>query len=123
MQQHKLEVKSKNFFVRGYATLESAGNSYDMRFTGINMNKVGATEWFGTYTGAYLQAVMGGATDEQAHAGARVVADQLTPQPGTPEFQRLFDQVTSDPDVATGSKFLIIQVHMLLKETIILVVC
>ena len=106
LQQHKLEVKSKNFFVRGYATLESAGNSYDMRFTGINMNKVGATEWFGTYTGAYLQAVMGGATDEQAHAGARVVADQLTPQPGTPEFQRLFDQVTSDPDVATGSKFL-----------------
>jgi len=106
LQQHKLEIKSKNFFVRGYATLESAGNSYDMRFTGINMNKVGATEWFGTYTGAYLQAVMGGATDEQAHAGARVAADQLTPQPGTPEFQRLFDKVTSDPDVATGSKFL-----------------
>ena len=107
MQQHKLEIKSNDFFVRGYTIMESAGNSYDMRFTGINMNKVGATEWFGTYTGAYLQAVVGGASDAQAHSLARTVADDaLTPQPGTPEFTRLFNKVTSDPDVATGSKFL-----------------
>jgi len=106
LQQHKLEIRSDDFFVRGYATLESAGNSYDMRFTGINMNKVGATEWFGTYAGAYLQGVIGGATDEQAHAGARVAADQLTPQPGTPEFNALFNEVISDPDISSGSKFL-----------------
>jgi len=105
LQQHKLEVKSDNFFVRGYITSEAAGNSYDMRFTGINMNKVGATEWFGTYAGAYLQGVIDGATDDQAHAGARIAADQLTPQPGTPEFKALFDKVISDPDVLTGSKF------------------
>jgi len=107
LQQHKLEVKSKDFFVRGYLTSENAGSSYDMRFTGINMNKVGAQEWFGTYTGAYLQAVLGGATSEQAHAGARVFADtNLTPQPGSPEFRQLFEKVTSDPNVATGSKFI-----------------
>ncbi len=105
MQSHKLEIKSDVFFVRAYNISESAGNSYDMRFTGINMNKVGATEWFGTYTGAYLQAVLGGATDEIAHAGARIVADQLTPQPGTPEFNALYDEVTNDSNVATGSKF------------------
>ncbi len=105
MQSHKLEVKSNNFFVRGYLINENAGNSYDMRFTGINMNKIGATEWFGTYAGAYLQGVIGGATDEQAHAGARIAADQLTPQPGTPEFKALFDQVTQDSNIATGSKF------------------
>ncbi len=105
MQSHKLEVRSDNFFVRAYNINESAGNSYDMRFTGINMNKIGATEWFGTYAGAYLQAVIGGATDEQAHAGARIAADQLTPQPGTPEFKALFNEVTSDSDISTGSKF------------------
>ena len=106
LQQHKLEVRGDNFFIRGYSTSETAGDSYDMRFTGINMNKVGATEWFGTYAGAYLVGVLGGATDEQAHAGARVAADALTPQPGTPEFKALFDKVTNDPDISTGSKFL-----------------
>ncbi len=117
IQQHKLEIRGDNFFVRGYSTSEKAGDSYDMRFTGINMNKVGASEWFGTYAGAYVQGagqvLAGGgnpfdpAVQSQLHAGARAFADQtMTPQPGTPEFKALFDQVTSDPDISTGSKFL-----------------
>ena len=106
MQQHKLELKSKDFFVRGYMINESAGNSYDMRFTGINLSKENATEWFGTYAGAYLQAVLGGATSEAAHAGARIVADDAyTLQPGTPEFNEAYDRIINDPDVDTGSKF------------------
>ncbi|MBN4070550.1 TonB-dependent receptor [Olleya sp. AH-315-F22] len=106
IQQHKLEVRGDNFFVRGYSTAEVAGDSYDMRFTGINMNKVGATQWFGLYAANYLGGIFGGLTPDQAHAGARVAADVLTPQPGTPEFKTLFNQITSDPDIATGSKFL-----------------
>ena len=39
MQQHKLEVKGKNFFVRGYTTSEDGGQSYDMIFTGLNVNR------------------------------------------------------------------------------------
>ena len=55
---------------------------------------------------AYLGAVLGGATDAQAHAGARIVADDAeTLQPGTAEFDQLYNQVISDPDVNTGSKF------------------
>ena len=70
------------------------------------MNKYQAQEWFGTYAGAYLQAVLGGAADGQAHAGARIVADDAyTLQPGTAEFDQLYNQVISDPDVNTGSKF------------------
>ena len=107
LQQHRLEIKNDDFFLRGYITSENAGKSYDMRFTGINMNKVNATEWFGTYAGAYLQSVLGGADDATAHANARQAADAAyTPQPGTPEFQALFDKVTNDPDISTGSKFL-----------------
>jgi len=117
MQQHKLEIKNKNFFLRGYTTSENAGDSYDMRFTGINMNKVGATQWFGTYAGAYIQGagqvLLGGgnpldpATQTQLNMGARQYADNLlTPQPGTPAFIALFNKVTSDPSIATGSKFL-----------------
>jgi outer membrane receptor protein involved in Fe transport len=106
MQQHKLELRSKDFFVRGYMIDESAGNSYDMRFTGINLAKINASEWFGTYAGAYLQATLGGATNEQAHAGARIVADDAyTLQPGTAAFNTAYDQIINNPDVNEGSKF------------------
>ncbi|MFL1012477.1 TonB-dependent receptor [Flavisericum labens] len=115
LQQHKLEFRGDNFFLRGYTTIENAGNSYDMRFTGINMNKVGASEWFGAYAAAYAQGagqILGGggnpndpATQSQLHAGARTFADaNYTPQPGTPEFISLFNKVTNDPDITTGSK-------------------
>ncbi|WNH13807.1 TonB-dependent receptor [Thalassobellus suaedae] len=115
LQQHKLEFRGDNFFLRGYTTIENAGNSYDMRFTGINMNKVGASEWFGAYAAAYAQgagqiAGSGGnindlAIQTQIHNGARTFADNLyTPQPGTPEFIALFNKVTNDPDITTGSK-------------------
>ncbi|MFG6686824.1 TonB-dependent receptor [Mariniflexile sp. HNIBRBA6329] len=115
LQQHKLEFRGDNFFLRGYTTLENAGNSYDMAFTGINMNKVGAQQWFGAYAAAYAQgagAILSGggnpndpATQTQIHAGARTFADtNFTPQPGTPEFIALFNKVTNDPDITTGSK-------------------
>ena len=117
MQQHKIEIKNKNFFLRGYTTSETAGDSYDMRFTGINMNKVNATQWFGTYAGAYItgvgQVLQGGgnpldpAVQTQLNMGARQFADAtVTPQPGSPAFKTLFNKVTSDPSIATGSKFL-----------------
>ena len=106
MQQHKLEVTGTNFFVRGYLTDEDAGDSYDMRFAGINMNKADAATWFGTYVGAYLQASGQGAPADVAHSSARQYADaNVTLQPGTPEFKAALDAVTSDPDLLTGAKF------------------
>lgn len=106
MTQHKFEVMSKNFFVRGYVTSEDGGNSYDMEFTAININrswKPDAT-WFGQYAASYVQSTLGGATPSQAHAAARNIADTGRFLPGTPEFINAFNQVTSDPDVLTGSK-------------------
>ncbi|MDP3357810.1 MAG: TonB-dependent receptor [Lutibacter sp.] len=114
MQQHKLEFKGDNFFVRGYITDEDAGDSYDMRFAGINMNRANASQWFGTYAGAYLTGAgqilaAGGspanviAAAPQLHAGARQYADaNVTLQPGTPEFKAALDAVTSNPNIATG---------------------
>jgi hypothetical protein len=90
-------------------TTEDAGDSYDMRFTGINMAKYKAEEWFGDYLGGYLEAILGGANDKQAHAAARLAADsneETTPKPGSPLFNQLFDEITSDGDLTTGSKFI-----------------
>ena len=107
LQQHKIEVRNDNFFVRGYITDEDAGDSYDMRFTGININRFWKDDntWFGEYAGAYIQAALGGATSEQAHIIGRQTADTGRLIPGTPEFQNAFDRVTNDPDISTGSKF------------------
>ena len=109
LQQHKLEIRNDDFFVRAYITTEDAGDSYDMRFTGINMAKYKAQEWFGAYTEGYLTSVIGGANDEQAHSQARIFADSdetTTPKPGSELFNQLFDDITSDGDLSTGSKFI-----------------
>ncbi len=107
LQQHKLEFKNDNFFVRGYLTAESAGDSYDTRFTGININRSWKDDsvWFGEYAGAFVQATLAGVLPEQAHALARQTADTGRLLPGTPEFQQAFDAVTNDADLTTGSKF------------------
>ena len=106
MSQHKVEVKGKNFFVRGYTTTEDGGKSYDMLFTGLNINRKWKDDktWFGQYAGAFVQATLAGQTPENAHIISRGVADTGRFMPGTPEFQNAFNQVINDPDVLTGSK-------------------
>ena len=106
MQQHKLEFKGKNFFVRGYTTTEDGGNSYDMLFTGINVNRQwkADSQWFGEYAGAYIQSTLGGMTPENAHKVARSVADTGRLLPGSPGFKSAFDKVTNEASVLSGSK-------------------
>jgi outer membrane cobalamin receptor len=106
MQQHKLEIKGKNFFVRGYTTNEDGGKSYDMLFTGININRVWKDDktWFGQYAGAYIGATLAGQTPENAHIAARTTADTGRLIPGTAAFNAAFNKVISNPDVLTGSK-------------------
>ena len=107
MSQNKLEVKNDNFFVRGYITADNAGDSYDMNFTAININRSWRddTTWFGTYVGGFLGATLGGATEDQAHAVGRGGADQGRLLPGTPEFDAAFETVVNNPDLTTGAKF------------------
>ena len=106
MQQHKLELKGKNFFVRGYTTTEDGGNSYDMLFTGININRKWKDDrtWFGQYAGAYVQSTLLGATPTAAHQIARNTAETGRLIPGTDAFKTAFSQVTSEASVLSGSK-------------------
>lgn len=121
-QQHKLEVKNDNFFVRAYEVSDKAGKSYDMVFTGININRAwkSDTDWFQDYIGAYagleLTGNPGGLTDQQKHDFARSVADEVIDPdgvddgierfvPGSPEYVAAFNKSINDPDLRTGSKF------------------
>ncbi|WP_303316358.1 TonB-dependent receptor [Flavivirga abyssicola] len=107
LQQHKLEIKNDNFFLRGYVTADNAGDSYDMVFTGVNINRQWKTDevWFGEYTGAFIEGTLAGLNANQAHANARQAADTGRYEPGSPQFQNAFNTVINDPDVLTGSKF------------------
>lgn len=106
MEQHKLELKGKNFFLRGYTTTEDGGKSYDMLFTALNVNRSWKSDatWFGQYAGQYVQSTLGGATPAQAHAAARATADTGRLIPGTDAFKAAFNKVISNPDVLSGSK-------------------
>ena len=111
--QNKLEIKNDNFFVRGYLTEDKAGNSYDMVFTGLNVNRKWKSDedWFGqyvqTYIGTFLGTLQQGGTPNpsQIHQVARGVADTGRLIPGTPEFESAFNTVINDPDFLTGGKF------------------
>ncbi|MDT7831412.1 TonB-dependent receptor [Flavobacteriaceae bacterium S356] len=107
MEQHKLEVRGKNFFVRGYVTNEDAGDSYDTRFAAINVNRRWKDDntWFGEYVGAFVQGTLGGLLPAQAHVLARQTADTGRLIPGTQAFADTLAEVASDPSLSTGSKF------------------
>lgn len=109
MQQHKLEIRNKNFFVRGYTTAEKAGNSYDTRFTAININRAwkGDIPWFTDYALGYLTArfLNPSVTDEQGHAAGRANADAGRYVPGSAQFNSALARITADGDLTTGSKF------------------
>lgn len=106
-QQHKLEIRNDNFFVRGYVVSDKAGDSYDMVVTGIQIlnDWKNHSTYFGEYAGTYVQASLGGATNEQAHAAARAQAESGRFEPGTPEYQTAFNRSINDPNLITGSKF------------------
>ena len=104
MQQHKLEIRGDNFFVRGYTTIEDSGNAYDAVATGLAINTAQAPQWFGTYGGAYINSVLGGAISPEAHTAARQAANSGLAQVGSAEFENLFNTIITTP-LYEGSKF------------------
>ncbi|WP_445381026.1 TonB-dependent receptor [Robiginitalea sp. IMCC43444] len=113
LQQHRIELRNNNFFLRGYITSENAGNSYDTRFAAINVNRRWKDDipWFEDYAETYIGARLGIGTGVQldeatAHAVARQAADTGRLLPGTPQFENALNAVIADGDLTTGAKFI-----------------
>ncbi|GAA4294962.1 TonB-dependent receptor [Aestuariibaculum suncheonense] len=106
-QQHKIELKNNNFFLRGYMVGDKAGDSYDMVATAIQINRAWKSDeqWFGDYITTFVGATLSGATEDQAHAAARAAAETGRFEPGSPEFKAAFNKSINDPDILTGSRF------------------
>ena len=107
MTQHKLEVTNDNWFARAYVVEDDAGDSYDMTFAAINVNRRWKPDlnWFAEYVGGIVNGQLSGMNIDQAHALGRQLADTGRWPPGSPEFESNLAEVIQDPDLTTGARF------------------
>jgi len=107
MGQYKVELTSKNWFLRAYTTQENAGSSFNVNVATQLVNEAWkpSTTWYPEYTQAYLAQKLAGASDADAHAAARNVADQGRPAAGSAQFKQLLDSV-SKIAIPNGGLFL-----------------
>ena len=107
MSQFKFELKGRNWFVRGYTTLENSGDSYNSTISTRLFNEAwkASTVWYPTYVGAYTQALEAGLNQPAAHAAARATADAGRPTGVISEDAR-FKTIISTPISKGGGLFL-----------------
>lgn len=107
MGQYKLELKSKNWFVRGYTTQENSGDAYDATVLTQIMDEgwKASQTWYPQYVAAYVSARQQGADAATAYNAARQYADQGRPAAGT---QALKDSLNKYAQIAIpkGGHFL-----------------
>lgn len=111
--QYKIELKHKNWFLRGYTTQEDAGETYGATVTTQLLNESWKPSYvqsnpFGSWYIQYAQGFIGkkltGGNDIDAHNAGRTTADVGRPAPGSTLFTHLFDSVRSLP-IPRGGRF------------------
>lgn len=132
--QYKLELKHKNWYVRGYTTQENSGESYNATVTTRIFNEAwkpsyvasnAAGSWYPQYVSGFATAaatqfqtvLLSGGTLAQAqaavaaslqnlHNSGRSVADIGRPLAGTDAFNAIFNKVRTTPIKQGGGLFL-----------------
>ncbi|WP_198405667.1 TonB-dependent receptor [Chitinophaga caeni] len=98
MGQYKVELRGKNFYVRGYTTQERSGDSYNATALSSLMNETwspSASEWYPTFIGNLVGARAQGQDLSTALLYARSQADANRYLPGTPEFEAAKKDLTN----------------------------
>lgn len=98
-QQHKVEMKGANYFVRAYANIEDSNDSYNGKGLGQLINRTWVQDlsgnvvpenqadamWYTRYSEAFKGNING--VTSGSHDAARAFADQGRFMPGSPEFE------------------------------------
>lgn len=86
--QHVLTARNATFQMKAYITSENTGQSYNIRSLAENTDRLFKSDnsWFADFSNAFTSAIQSGATTNEGLAEARQLADAGRPQPGTPEF-------------------------------------
>lgn len=113
--QYKLELRSKNWFLRGYTTQENSGDSYTATTAALYINQAWKSnpDWFSQYSGVYGAARLGilpgfqGTVlpDDQAHIAARTFAETGRFLPGTAQFDSAFNRALNTDVSSGGARF------------------
>ncbi len=103
--QGKTELQGEHFLLRGYASLQNSGNSYDAKFLAVHLNnRVESDEvWFKNYYNAYKGAYRFLGVQPFEHETARAYADRSRLIPGTPEFEQAKNEIINNPDYSKGA--------------------
>ncbi len=113
VSQYRLELKSKNWFLRSYTTAENSGKTLVSGPTAQYINEAwkpsydGNTGdgWYPQYTVALLTALAGGADMMSANQSARGYADIGRPGVSSDLFHRLKDSIAGLPIPQGGTLF------------------
>lgn len=92
VQNHKLELKGADFFIRSYVSLENTGDSYNLKPLVDNLDITsGGTNavWGAKYKTALQNALNTGNSLAEALRIGRTAADASRVIPGTPAFDQL----------------------------------
>ncbi len=98
VQNHKLELKGANYFVRSYVSLENTGDSYNLKPTVDNLDITsGGTNavWGAKFKTSLQTDINEGVPLDQALRNARIAADASRVEPRTPEFNSLLKTIRS----------------------------
>ena len=99
----KLELQNPNYYLRAYTTQENSGDTYAANTVASRINeRTFIPAYFQTFAGARTQ----GATIEEAHAQARIAGREAQPEPGSDQFNSLFNEIREIPISEGGAKFL-----------------
>ena len=116
----RAEIKSPDFFLRAYTTVDNSGDSFDAGGAALKLNEAWkpSEQWFTEYIENFATMLLMGNSEEASHQFARTVADNRDvngnifnpdsvafPKPGTDYFNELYDPIINTP-VSTGAQVL-----------------
>jgi outer membrane cobalamin receptor len=96
VQNHKLELKGSNYFIKSYLSVENTGDSYNIKPLVDNLDITsGGTNsvWGAKYRTALQNALNNGTPLAEALRIGRAAADAGRVEPGTPQFNALKSQI------------------------------
>ncbi|MGV3706106.1 MAG: TonB-dependent receptor [Arcticibacter sp.] len=97
VQNHKLELKGSNYFIKSYVSIEDTGDSYNIKPLVDNLDITSGGKnsvWQAKYKTALQNALNAGSSLADALKIGRVAADAGRAEPGTAYFNELKNTIT-----------------------------
>ncbi|MBC6989753.1 TonB-dependent receptor [Hymenobacter sp. BT491] len=96
VQNHKLELRGADYYIRSYVLVENTGKSYNLNplATNLDLNNGSNSVWGGRFQKELQSQINSGTDLATAMQRARALADQGRAEPGTAAFEQLKNTIT-----------------------------